>query len=59
MSDRNVLSIFAIGGPFENFYFNQANPSFNQMLYRNNFNNLMYCSRQGVKKVYCIIEDLL
>lgn len=59
MSDRNGLSIFSLGGPFDNLYFDQANPGFNQFLYRNSFNILMYCSRQGSKKVYCIIEDLL
>ena len=57
MSDRNGLSIFAHGGPYENFYFNV--PVMDQFLYRNSFNILMYCSRQGSKKIYCIIEDLL
>ncbi len=41
MSNRNELSIFAIGGPFEKFYLNQANPRFNQMLCRNSFTNFM------------------
>jgi hypothetical protein len=59
MSNKNGLTLFAHGGPFENFYFNQANAILNQMLYRNNFNFLTYASRQGVKKVYCVIEDLL
>ena len=59
MSDRNGLSLFAHGGPFENFYFDQANAGINQTLYRNSFNILMYISSQGSKKVYCIIEDLL
>ena len=59
MSDRNGLSIFASGGPFENLYFDIVSPGINQFLYRNSFNILMYCSRQGSKKVYCIIEDLL
>ena len=59
MSDRNGLSLFAQGGPFENYYFDLANPGLNQTLYRNNFDTLMYISRQGQKKVYCIIEDLL
>ena len=27
-SDRNGLSIFAIGGPFDNLYFDQANLGF-------------------------------
>ena len=59
MSDRNGLSIFAHGGPFDNPYFDQSNASFTQFLYRNSFNILTYCSRFGVKKIYCIIEDLL
>jgi len=59
MSDRGGLSIFAHGGPLWNLYFDQSNASFNQFLYRNSFNIVTYCSRQGSKKVYCIIEDLL
>ena len=58
MSDRNSLTLFAQGGPWENYYFNIAN-AIEQFLYRNSFNTLTYCSSQGVKKVYCIIEDLL
>ena len=59
MSDRGGLSIFAHGGPLWNLYFDQSNASFNQFLYRNSFNIVTYCSRQGSKTVYCIIEDLL
>ena len=58
MSDRNGLSIFALGGPYDNLYFDISSP-LNQFFYRNSFNILMYCSQQGSKKVYCIIEDLL
>ena len=57
MSDRNGLSIFAHGSPFDNPYFDIS--YLNQFLYRNSFNTLTYCSRFGVRKIYCIIEDLL
>ena len=58
MSDRNGLSIFANGSPWENLYFDYVG-GLDQFFHRNSFNILMYCSRQGSKKVYCIIEDLL
>ena len=59
MSDRGGLSIFAVGGPYINQFLNQSDQGLNQLLFRNSFIYLTYCSRQGSKKVYCVIEDLL
>ncbi len=58
MSNKNGLSVYAFAVPFDNPFLDET--KFNeQFLYRYDFNRVIYCSRWGVKKVYCIIEDLL
>jgi hypothetical protein len=57
MSNKNGLSIFSISSPLENYYLRDTFGS--QFLYRNTFNNLIFCSRGVAVKVYFIIEDLL
>ena len=57
MSDVSGLKIYSLSSPLENEFL--WDTSSNQFLYRNTFDSMMYCSRQGVKKVYMIIEDLL
>jgi hypothetical protein len=58
MSNKNGLSVYAFAVPFDNSFLDET--KFNeQFLYRNDFNKVIYCSKWGVKKVYCIIEDLL
>jgi hypothetical protein len=57
MSDKNGLSIFSMSSPLENYYLRDTFGS--QFLYRNSFNNLIFCSRGVAVKVYFIIEDLL
>ena len=57
MSNKNGLSIFSMSSPLENYYLRDTFGS--QFLYRNTFNNLIFCSRGVAVKVYFIIEDLL
>ena len=57
MSDKNGLSIFSLSSPLENYYLRDTFGS--QFLYRNTFNNLIFCSRGVAVKVYFVIEDLL
>jgi hypothetical protein len=58
MSNKNGLSVYAMAMPFDNPYLDETKWA-DQFLFRRDFNSLTYCSRLGVKKVYCIIEDLL
>ena len=58
MSNRGGLNIYAMCMPFDNQYLNDSTWG-DQFLFRNDFNTITYCSRIGVQKVYCIIEDLL
>jgi hypothetical protein len=58
MSNRNGLSVSAFAAPFDNPFLDETKYN-EQFLYRNDFNKVIYCSKWGVKKVYCIIEDLL
>ena len=58
MSNRGGLNIYAMCMPFENQYLNDDKWG-DQFLFRYDFNTISYCSRIGVQKVYCIIEDLL
>ena len=58
MSNKNGLSIYAMAMPFDNPYLDETKWA-DQFLFRRDFNSMTYCSRLGVKKVYCIIEDLL
>jgi hypothetical protein len=59
MSNRGVLSIYALAVPFDNEYLD--NSKWAAHFYnRNDFiKRIIYCSRFGTPKVYCIIEDLL
>ena len=57
MSNRNGLSIFSLSAPLENQLLTETFQT--HFLYRNTFDYLIYCSRYGAVKVYCIIEDLL
>jgi hypothetical protein len=58
ISNKNGLSVSRFAVPFDNPFLDekQINEPF---LFRYDFNKVIYCSRWGVKKVYCIIEDLL
>ena len=38
---------------------NSTDTYLDQFFYRDTFNNMIYCSRFGSKKVYCIFEYLL
>jgi hypothetical protein len=58
MSNKNGLSVYAMAMPFDNPYLDETKWA-DQFLFRRDFNSLTYCSRLGLKKVYCIIEDLL
>jgi len=58
MSNRNGLSVSAFAAPFDNPFLDETKYN-EQFLYRYDFNKVIYCSKWGVKKVYCIIEDLL
>jgi hypothetical protein len=58
MSNKNGLCVYAMAMPFDNPYLDETKWA-DQFLFRRDFNSLTYCSRLGVKKVYCIIEDLL
>ena len=58
MSNRVALSVYALEVPVDNDFLDNSRWS-NQFFYRDSFNKIIYCSRDGVKKVYCIIEDLL
>ena len=58
MSNRGGLSIYAMAVPFDNEYLDNSKWA-DHFYYRNDFNRIMYCSRFGTPKVYCIIEDLL
>jgi hypothetical protein len=57
MSNRGGLSIYALAVPFDNEYLDNSKWA-DQFYYRNDFNRIIYCSRFGTPKVYCIIEDL-
>ena len=59
MTDKNGLSIWALCAPLQNDNLNSTDIYLDQFLYRDTFNNIIYCSRFGAKKVYCIFEDLL
>ena len=58
MSNRGGLNVYALAAPVDNEFLDNSRWS-NQFFYRDSFNKIIYCSRDGVKKVYCIIEDLL
>ncbi len=58
MSNTGGLSVYAIAYPFDNEYLDNVKWAEN-FYYRNDFNRIMYCSRFGNPKIYCIIEDLL
>ena len=58
MSNKNGLSVYAFAVPFDNPFLDETKIN-EPFLFRYDFNRDMYCSRWGVKKVYCIIEDLL
>ena len=57
MSNRGGLSIYAMAVPFDNEYLDNSKWA-DHFYYRNDFNRIIYCSRFGTPKVYCIIEDL-
>jgi hypothetical protein len=57
MSNKYGLTIYSLSAPFENYYLRETFGS--HFLYRNSFNYPTFCSRNGVQKIYCIIEDLL
>jgi hypothetical protein len=60
MSNKNGLSVYAFAVPFDNPFLDET--KFNeQFLFRFDFDKVRYssCSRWGVKKVCCTIEDLL
>ena len=57
MSNRNGLSIFALCAPIDNQLLTETFKT--NFLYSNTFDYLIYCSRYGAVKVYCIIEYLL
>ena len=59
MTNRGGLNIFALCAPLPNDNLNSTDIYLNHFLYRDTFNNIIYCSRYGSKKVYCIFEDLL
>jgi len=59
MTDRGGLNIWALCSPVPNDNLNSTDIYLDQFLYRDTFNNIIYCSRFGSKKVYCIFEDLL
>ena len=59
MTNRDNLNIYALCAPYPNENLNSTDTYLDQFLYRDTFNNMIYCSRYGSKKVYCIFEDLL
>jgi hypothetical protein len=59
MTNRGGLNIFALCAPLPNDNLNSTDIYLNHFLYRDTFDNIIYCSRYGAKKVYCIFEDLL
>ena len=59
MTDRGGLNLFALCAPLPNEYLTSTEGYLDQFLYRDTFNRIIYCSRFGVRKVYCIFEDLL
>ena len=59
MTDRGGLNIYALCAPYPNENLNSTDSYLDQFLYRDTFNRMIYCSRFGSKKVYCIFEDLL
>ena len=58
MSNRNGLSVSEFEAQFDDPFLDETKYN-EQFLYRYDFNKVIYCSKWGVKKVYCIIEDLL
>jgi hypothetical protein len=59
MTNKGGLNLFALCAPYPNDNLNSTDIYLDQFLYRDTFNNIIYCSRYGSKKVYCIFEDLL
>ena len=59
MTDKGGLNVWALCAPLPNDNLNSTDIYLDQFLYRDTFNNMIYCSRFGSKKVYCIFEDLL
>ncbi len=58
MSNKNGLSAYAFAVPFDNAFLDET--KFNeQFVFRFDFDKVIYCSRWGEKKVYCIIEDFI
>ncbi len=58
MTDRGGWSIYALWSPLPNDNLNSTDIYLDQFFYRDTFNNMIYCSRFGSKKLYCIFEDL-
>jgi len=59
MTNKGGLNLFALCAPYPNDNLNSTDIYLDQFLYRDTFDNIIYCSRYGSKKVYCIFEDLL
>ncbi len=59
MTNRGGLKIFAKCTPLPNDNLNSTDIYLNHFFYRDTFHNKIYCSRYGIKRVYCIFEDLL
>ncbi len=59
MTDRGGVNIYALCSPLPNDNLNSTDIFLDQFSYRDTFNNIIYRSRFGSKKVYCIFEDLL
>ncbi len=57
MSNKNGLSVYAFPVPFDNPFLGETKFD-EQVLFRYDFNRVIYCSRCWVK-LYSIIEDLL
>jgi hypothetical protein len=57
MSNRNGLKLYSLSAPLDNQFLTDTIQT--HFLYRNTFDYLIYCSRNGAVKVYFIIEDLL
>ena len=49
MSNRGGLSVYALAVPVDNESLDNSRWS-NHFFYRDNFNKIIYCSRDGVKK---------
>ncbi len=58
MSNRNGLSVYEFAVPFDNPFLDEIKLN-EQFLFRFDYGKFIYCSRWGVKKVYCIIDDIL